>query len=244
MFDIEMITKYKSQILTESPLTVECVCEYKRWYDRFTENKELNQHIRSFIKTIEDNLGERFTRKDVISFHKRDDINDITKFLSVMMWGYASDVNSRPDNRGPSRVQKMLTSGHIYVSNLLVKTKELVKADRLIEAYNEFEKKNESGKKKVPMCGPNFFSKYFYFVGKSLDLKKYPLIFDDRVAVGLVKICTSCKSLLNLVSITTIRHAKIYKEYVDFIHDCAEKLQCEADQIEFFLFQYDSKQVG
>lgn len=234
-----MITRYKQQILAASPLTVASVCEYGRWYDRFKGN----QHITDCIHTIEDNLGGSFTRQDIISFHERNDINDITKFLSVMMWGYASDGNGRPDNRGPSRVQQM-TSDHVYLSNLLVQTKQLIGAGRLREAYNEFEKKDESRKKKVPMCGPNFFSKYFYFVGKSLGLQRYPLIFDDRVATGLVNICVSSRSLLDLVSIQTIRRAEVYMKYFNLIHDWAEKLQCEADQIEFFLFQYGAEQVA
>lgn len=173
----KMITRYKQQILATSPLTVACVCEYKRWYDRFEGNK----HITNCIHTVEDNLGEQFTRQDIISLHERNDINDITKFLAVMMWGYASDGNGRADNRGPSRVQKM-TSDYEYLSNLLLQTRQSIKAGCLREAYNGFEEKDESRKKRVPMCGPNFFSKYFYFVGKSLGLQRYPLIFDDRVA--------------------------------------------------------------
>ena len=223
-----MITKYKQQILALSPLNSECVCKYDSWHKQFGENQStINHHI----KIIEKQLGERFTRKDIISFHRCDNIDDITKFLSVMMWGYSSDGIGRPDNRGPSRVQEM-TKDIAKLSKILTQTKELIREGHLKEAYKCFHPT------KVPKCGPSFFSKYFYFVGRSLKVDNYPLIFDNRVASGLVNISVLSSSLLEFVSVQTITRADTYVKYVNLLHDWAKSLECEADQIEFFLFQF------
>ncbi len=223
-----MITKYKQQILESLPLNSECVCKYDRWYERFGNNQStINRHI----KIIEKQLGERFTRKDIISFYRCDNIDDITKFLSVMMWGYSSDGIGKPDNRGPSRVQKM-TADIAKLSKILTQTKELIREGHLKEAYKCFHSA------KVSECGPSFFSKYFYFVGRSLKVDNYPLIFDNRVAFGLVNISVLSRNLLKFVSVRTITHADTYVEYVDLLHSWAKSLKCEADQIEFFLFKF------
>ena len=222
-----MITKYKQQILALSPLNEKCVCKYDRWYEQSGNSQST---INRYIKIIEKRFGEQFTRKDIISFYRCNNIDDITKFLSVMMWGYSSDGIGKPDNRGPSRVQKMIKDID-KLSKILTQTKELIREGRLKEAYKCFHPT------KIPKCGPSFFSKYFYFVGRSLRVDNYPLIFDNRVASGLVNISVLSRSLLKFVSIQTIARADTYVKYVNLLHNWAKSLECEADQIEFFLFR-------
>ena len=148
-----------------------------------------------------------------------------------MMWGYSSDGIGRPDNRGPSRVQEM-TADITKLSKILTQTKKLIREGHLENAYQYFRSK------KVPKCGPSFFSKYFYFVGRSLEVYNYPLIFDKRVASGLVNISVLNDSLLEFVSVQTITRADTYVKYVNLLHNWAKSMECEADQIEFFLFQF------
>lgn len=222
-----MIERYRELILTKTPLVNKCICQYKPWYKQFEKNKEVTCRI----KTIEKAFGHKMTRKSIITFLSKN-ADAISNFLAVMMWGHESDLNGRRDARGPWKVAQM-TSDLASLGPLLDQTKERIKNGDVKEAYRCF---------KVARCGPNFFSKYFYFIGKSLNIARYPLIFDNRVAAGLVRITVSDGDLLDLVTIQSTRNVNAYLKYVNTLHKWAAELQCEADQIELFLFDYAAEQ--
>ena len=68
------------------------------------------------------------------------------------------------------------------------------------------------------------------------------MIFDNRVAAGLVRITVSDGDLLDLVTIQSTRNVNAYLKYVNTLHEWAAELKCEADQIELFLFDYGAEQ--
>ena len=93
-------------------------------------------------------------------------------------------------------------------------------------------------KRELDGCGPNFFTKHFYFLGRALNEEQLrPLIFDDRVAGGLVKVALADRKLLTLVSISTKANMKAYFRYLDYASAQANLIGCRTDQIEYFLFQ-------
>jgi len=89
--------------------------------------------------------------------------------------------------------------------------------------------------KRVKKCGVSFMTKYFYFIGKALNLDQYPLIFDDRVANALVQIVAP--EIASFLQIQRGGKVSQYQEYNRFIHQAAQELEVEADQIELFLFK-------
>jgi hypothetical protein len=158
----------------------------------------------------------------------------MTAFLMVMLWGYGADEGGKSDARGRWRVAQM-TKDCGKLRETLCKARDWICQNKIEKAYNEF---------RIPWCGPNFFTKYFYFIGKSLDQQKYPLIYDDRVATGLVKLNLCSDKPLEFVTIQTKRKADAYVKYVDMIHGWSVYLGCKADQVELFLFEYGAGRQG
>lgn len=218
-----MIEKYKQEIMAIDPLTRGCPCNYPPWDDRFQRNVEVTRCIQVVKRTFPHTM----TRRAIIEFFQKEGRDaDLARFLAVMIWGYGADGGRRADNRGPSRVERM-TSKLEHLREVLHETKRRIKKGDLGEAYKCFG---------VPWCGPSFRSKYFYFVGKSLGMKRYPLIFDNRVTVGLARIWGLHSDLLAMVSIQTKGTPSAYVQYTNLLHEKAAEMKCEADQIELFLF--------
>ena len=91
----------------------------------------------------------------------------------------------------------------------------------------------------VPISGansPNFFTKHFYFLGKAQGLTTYPVIFDNRVANGLVKVASEDPENLNMVQISAVPKPNIYIDYIQFALSEAKRIGCQPDQIEYYLF--------
>jgi hypothetical protein len=218
-----MIEKYIPHILSTDPLTRECACNYGSCDRRFRQNDE----IRSRIQIIRRAFPDTMTRQNIIEFFRRAGRDaDITKFLVAMIWGYGSDEGGRADNRGPWRVEQM-TSNLEHLREVLHEAGRRIASGDLEGAYRCFT---------VGRCGPSFRSKYFYFVGKSLAMERYPLIFDNRVAAGLAQIGGLNNDLLAMISIQTKGTASAYVQYTNLLHEWAAQIECEADQIELFLF--------
>ncbi len=215
--------EYRQQILSTDVLTRECRCNYGPWEHRFREKSEICRHI----QIVREAFPDIMTRQNIIQFFQRGGRDaDVTKFLATMIWGYGPDEGGRSDNRGPARVEQM-TSKLDHLRDVLRDTACQIEKGALEEAYRGFD---------IAWCGPSFRSKYFYFVGKSLGIKGYPLIFDNRVAVGLARVGGLRNDLLGMVSIQTKGTASAYTRYTNLLHELASQMACEADQIELFLF--------
>jgi len=202
-------------------------CKFKVWRKTFSENGD----VLTKIDTIDSTLGANFNRSNLVGFYAREDCDIATKFLATMIWGNEAPLDSKRDNRGPSRVFAMFESlkeAPNLLSSLSIKSIPEIK-----QAYNAH--------RKIKKCGPNFFTKHLYFLGKSAGAKcrdgtSYPLIFDNRVAVGLSRLSITDKLLPNLVSIQAITRSDAYLKYLAFVYEQSSKIQCEPDQIEYFLF--------
>jgi len=196
-------------------------CKYKYWTEEFSGNRALLDAVR----TVESRLGQSFTRSQMVDFYKSEKIPIVTKFIAAMMWGHEARAGSRRDSRGPWKVSKMLAdmgTATRVIGNVQVDTPESI-----ARSYNEF---------KLDRCGPNFFTKHFYFFGKARGIEKYPLIFDDRVAGGILKAQGIGVDVLEVVRPSAQRSAEAYMRYFEFVHREAAKIECQPDQVEYYLF--------
>lgn len=200
----------------------EVSCKYSYWEDRFKKDPKILNKI-SRIKSC---LGDQFGRSKVVSFYKSEK-DLITRFLSAMIWGHEAPEGSRRDTRGPWKVQEMLKSAD------LSKTLACVK----IDTEEEVKRSYSSLKKNIHRCGPSFLTKHLYFLGKSSVQQQYPLIFDDRVAVGLVRLGLRDAGCLDLVSIHALTRSSAYLQYLSFAREQAGLIGCDLDKIEYFLFK-------
>lgn len=152
-------------------------------------------------------------------------------FLSAMVWGYSSEEGKRSDSRGPSRVREMFDRvGTAPADDALWVPKDLSTLDGIEAAYRAIRKA------KIRKLGPNFFTKHLYFRGKAQDLPRYPVIFDARVATGLVAAGFSGPLPLHCFSIDTQTKPSAYRAYVDYIWHEAERRKLTPEQLELELF--------
>lgn len=197
-------------------------CNYTRWRNQFEGDKELLE----YLQIIECSLRYQFGRNEIIEFYRNNNVHPDAKFLSAMIWGYEAPAGSKPDQRGPKRVKEMMSSKERsdVLANIDISTEK-----KILDSYRSLDKN-------IKKCGSSFLTKHLYFLGKSDSENYYPLILDDRVAVGLVKHFLHNADCLDLVSIHAQRKAKVYERYLSFAKEQAESIKCSMDQIEYFLF--------
>jgi hypothetical protein len=198
------------------------VCAYEYWQETFPADTYLAPHI----KIIKEALGNDFTRSEVVEFYKRD-VNVVTKFIAAMIWGHEAPAGSRRDSRGPWKLSMMFAKpqdAEKAIQSVSLQTKQ-----EITQAYRRL---NDE----LHRCGPNFFTKHFYFLGKSQGINPYPLIFDDRVAVGLIKTALSSDSAMDMVQVSALRKPTAYLKYLAFAEQESDRIGCSLDQIEYYLF--------
>jgi hypothetical protein len=197
-------------------------CDYTKWRKQFKNSKVLKKRL----SVIEDNLGSDFCREDLASFYRsRNDIE--TKFLATMIWGHEAPPGGRRDNRGPWKVLQMFKS--LNRNRNLLSSISINSDSKLTDAYRLMDKN-------INRCGPSFFTKHFYFLGRSRNHSRYPLIFDNRVALGIVKLFSAGGLTHNMVTVGAATRPDAYIDYLNFAYDQASRIGCEAEQIEYFLF--------
>ncbi len=198
-------------------------CNYSYWDDEFKENN----HVRNRLIVIKDKLGKEFGRQEVVDFYKSN-VDIETKFFAAMIWGHEAPEGSKRDTRGPFKVREMFKSSNF--SNTLREVN--------IENYKNISSSYSKMKKNIARCGPSFLTKHLYFLGKSQNKVFYPLIFDNRVSVGLVKISLMNCDCLTFVTIQAEPKAKVYMKYLEYAKEQSKRIDCKLDQIEYFLFRH------
>ena len=198
---------------------------YGEW-ERYLREKKAS-YLLLQIEAIKSVLASPANRADVVDFYRNEDIAKETKFIAAMIWGYSPTAGGRRDGRGPYRVMKMFSDpakAATAIGNVDITTR-----DDIVRSY-------ESLDDALDRCGPNFFTKHLYFLGKSTNIEKYPLIFDDRVARGILKLSASNHDWMEMVTASAMRSPEAYMLYLAFAFEEADKIHCNADHIEYFLF--------
>ena len=197
---------------------------YQYWETRFSSNA----FLRDEIARIKRDLGDGVTRSDIVQFYRRENLNSETKFIAAMLWGHGAAAGGQRDKRGPWKVEQMFARQVEAIQ--AIRSVSVETSEQITCSYSRLNRD-------IDRCGPNFFTKHFYFLGKSLNLDRYPLIFDDRVARGLVKTTSRDPAILRMVKIGALTKPRAYLSYLDFAQEQAECIGCSLEQIEYYLFR-------
>ena len=212
------------------------LCDFDTWNAKFKDNSYISERL----KLIEKSLSPTFNRSRLVELYKLEDVTAETKFLATMTWGHeaAAEINSvepseaKRDNRGPWKVAKMFADP--LVTESVLRSISIQDDSSLLSSYTRLDKS-------IDRCGPNFFTKHFYFMGKALGSAHYPLILDDRVAAGLVRVISGkspfSNSIFSMVRISALRKPEAYLRYLKFAQNESQVIGCDMDKIEYYLFQ-------
>lgn len=186
-----------------------------------------NKHLKKEMEFIADRFQNGITRGDIISLLRENEEALLRGFLLTMIWGHGYPESGKADNRGPWKVSQMLNHHNESIELLESVRNYLVKND-VKSAHLAF--------KKMERCRVNFFSKYLYFLGRSLNIEQYPLIFDARVSKSISVITSTHPELLTIVDFQPRQDPDSYEYYIREIHKVANSMDVDADKIELFLF--------
>lgn len=193
-----------------------------------TRWKKLNEGYKGMIEEYE---GKKISRQDIIDAYKEyyDDASKgwVKAFLLTMVWGFADT------GYGTHRTNNYISTeeNRVIIKNAMdyINTNE---NNSLGIAFNEL--------KKIKGLGISYLTKILYFATRAKNKDRYALIFDTRVAASLIKLTTP-KEVYDIVSIGPSSAFQNYEKYIKMIHETAENINVDADQIEMFLFNQDSE---
>jgi hypothetical protein len=196
-------------------------------YPHWEKHLMTDEVMMNRLRIIRENVGASVNRQEVVRFYADSSMTLEVKFILAMIWGHEATEAGRRDGRGPWKLMQMFKDREM--TDTLIQSVNLMTEESLVASYRKFDAN-------VHRCGPNFFTKHFYFLGKSLGLTNYPLIYDDRVANGLIQRMLPDAELLSLVSIRTMRRLEAYIGFLGLAHQIAQSAQAAPDQVELFLF--------
>lgn len=217
------IINFRNEIDNLNPLEQRLYYNENHWMSFDYNNKE----ITNSIKFITENYKNGITRNEIIEYFKKENSQLLIGFLMTMIWGHGYSEHGRADNRGPWKVNKMFAEFDNAISILENSKNHLLKND-LISTHLAF--------KNMERCRVNFFSKYLYFLGRALEMKNYPLIFDARVAKSIGQLNMINCNLFEILDVQPKQDSVSYKNYVNEIHKLADEINVQAENIEYFLF--------
>lgn len=200
------------------------------WKEIFLNDPEISDDLDVIMKEC----PKKITRVHVQYFaHKirSGSYPDIRRlFLACMIWGYGLDAN------GPRNTKASL-SAPTEARRVLINTLSRIKKIQIKEAYDEFV---------LAGCGPAFFTKFFYFIGKEYGIEPMPLILDSHVAnfleflskqEGWKQSLFTKRSQKGYVK----RYTQGYIQYICSMDGWAKTLGCSADKIEYFMYKKDQE---
>ena len=178
---------------------------------------------------------EAISRKSIVDGFSGLDLctEDVARdlFLSVMMWGYASD------NRGPSRTSQMLDSADEQDFRFGEVCRNLINSN--VEAsYKLFATGMTTKPHTLKWCGPAFFTKYLYFVSKIANSTQMCVIFDAVVARAVVYRLSPNLPLLP-IDVTPATDFSRYAFFLKVLQGVCKEIgdDCQPDQVELFFFK-------
>lgn len=198
------------------------LCSYLYWRDEFKDNS----YLLSKVEQIAEAFDSGFTRDALLKFF-RSGASPETKFIAAMIWGHEAPAGSRRDSRGPWKLAKMFRD--VHAAEEVIRGVRVSNSKEIVKSYKALDRT-------LDRCGPNFFTKYFYFLGKAQELAEYPLILDDRVARGIAKVVGAHRSVLEMIRVSAQRTPGAYLRYLRFAHNEAREIGCAADKVEYYLF--------
>lgn len=202
----------------------------QRWQEHFKDNNEVSNDLVEIIKRC----SEKISRTDVGHFaikarnRNYDDLRRL--FLACMIWGWGKR------GIGLSNTKTAILDPEL--KTVLKNAVARIKKGQIQLAYEEFELKG---------CKSAFFTKFFYFLGKTYGIEPLPLILDSRVAAFLRFLSKEEGWDLSLFAKTGRKgYVRLYSEgyiqYVCSMNSWAEQIGCPPDNLEYFMYKEDKKQ--
>jgi hypothetical protein len=210
-----------NQIRTIHPVKHGIIYDFQNWCNWLNGNQNWKAFADDFNHDV-------IARGDLFAYALNHDDNDGWQnvfYIAAMVWGYGVV------GYGPWRTLHGLNQGNL--TQHLARIFNYITNDELENAYHIV---------KINYCGPAFFTKLFYFFGRD-QVENYPLILDSVIANRLEEQLRL--NPMDYARFSRNRHGQIsairkyqkgYIQYVNDMHEWANELQCNADQIELFLF--------
>lgn len=161
---------------------------------------------------------------DAYSKYYNRNVDFLNPFILTMIWGFAN-------------------SGYgFYRTNNYIRSKD--NRDLIKEGLDAVKSQDiQLGfKKLMKIKGLNisYVSKVLYFTSRALGHKKYPLIFDIRVARGIVALHLD-REVTSFLNVTPKNSWKEYEAYNQQMHQWANELNVPAENVEYFIFKGEFK---
>ncbi len=217
------IKPYLSQIQACNPLSQHLYYNSEMW----VKYKFENPNIPTKILFITKKYPKSISRENIIDYLRSPEKELLTGFLMTMIWGHGASEHGKMDNRGPYKVN-IMTSDIANTYNVLENCYTALINNDIKSAFESF---NTMKKIKV-----NFFSKFLYFLGRSLNIEKYPLIFDARVASAMCKLNSIDNGIFNILTIAPGQKYVSYESYMNIMHELSISNIVDAEKIEYYLF--------
>ena len=190
-----------------------------------------NPVVAADLDTIIQKCPVKISRKDVCGFAhnaRSGSYPDIRRlFLVCMIWGYNRDPNGLPNT------ERALSDPR--AEEVLKRTASRISNGEIREAYDGF---------RLARCGPAFFTKFFYFVGKEWQIRPLPLVLDRHIAESLRALGeeegwqsgpfakVGRKGYVK-------RYSEGYVRYICSMDEWATELGCLSDNVEYFMYLKD-----
>lgn len=217
------LTPYLVTINNLNPLGQRLYFNPDHW-SNFNYNNDLITEDMAFISA---NYKNGISRQEIINYFRQENSTLLRGFLLTMVWGHGFSEHGRADNRGPWKVSQML-SNFDNSKAIIESAKNHLLLNNIQSAHSSFDN--------MQRCRVNFFSKYLYFLGRSLNMTRYPLIFDARVAKTIGQLTSTSPNLFPILDIQPKQDSISYNNYLTEIHEIASELNVESEKIEYFLF--------
>jgi hypothetical protein len=217
------IQPYLNEITQLLPMNQDLTYNPNHWLNYNFANPNIAPRIQFIVM----NYPNLISRNDIISYLRSTEMDLLTGFLLTMIWGHGAGPHGNMDNRGPYKVNEM-TLDIANTNFILTNCHHALNRNDILTAFNSF----------GPMSRirVNFFSKFLYFLGKALNLERYPLIFDARVASTMCRLNSLNTNIFQLLTIAPGQDYLTYESYLNIIHNESQLYNIDADKIEYFLF--------
>jgi hypothetical protein len=224
------LDNHKDKIILLNPSKQTMSYDIKHW------KKWVKSVLDSELKEIHSKFSGKISREDLFNYAilAKENKLEIHFFLACMIWGYGEnegESKKNSDSRGAYRIEKMFKD---EVNSK--KIRELIKESFDYLCKNDIEKAFYK-LSEIKGLSISFLSKFIYFVTRGLNLNKFGLIYDKRVAVSLVRLNSINEEITNIVNINPSIEYEHFEKYINMIHEIASRLECNADSIELYLFE-------
>ncbi len=208
--------------------------DHNRWREAFVgfDDSVATLRVDQDVAWLLDNCPSPLTRNQILAINGPDAATQSRRILiASLMWGYGTGSLYR---------KRLVDIGGLLadprLDDLLGRCRDRLTKGDIELAYQSLTS--------IPGIRSAFFTKFLYFLGRSLDSgSEYPLILDTLVSESLAWL-TGYRELVELDSYWPKSNSASYAAYVTRMHGWARQLGTTADVIEFYLWHPPRAEFG